>query len=156
MANIIKQCQRCGWSGPVRPRERRCKQRRFGQGSYACWGQLLTVRRPEPAKAASQNARPERQPKRPQEKSATKRDAARRRVSALEAQVETATATIANAYRSIKRWRQLITEWERRADYHGRRASMTDDELRTEFEDRKKRQADKSTTRAIVAGKTTI
>lgn len=45
MGNLRKRCGKCGWTGLVRPRERRCKRVRI-PGGYACWGRLERVARP--------------------------------------------------------------------------------------------------------------
>jgi hypothetical protein len=43
---IRKRCAKCGVISRVKARERRCKQAAFGQGSFACYGNLeLIIRR---------------------------------------------------------------------------------------------------------------
>lgn len=42
---VRKRCARCGAVERAKPRERRCKAKRFGKGSYCCWGDLVAVRR---------------------------------------------------------------------------------------------------------------
>jgi hypothetical protein len=40
---VRKRCAQCGWTGKVSERQLHCHARRFGKGSFACWGQLVTV-----------------------------------------------------------------------------------------------------------------
>jgi hypothetical protein len=40
-----RMCVKCGWKGSVAPRQKHCYQRRFGKGSYACWGTLVDLPR---------------------------------------------------------------------------------------------------------------
>ena len=40
---LRKRCEKCGWTGMVRPRERRCKQRSGMMGTYSCWGLLVAA-----------------------------------------------------------------------------------------------------------------
>ncbi len=46
MKVVLKRCAKCGGTSMVTARERRCKRRTFGVGSYCCWGQLAVVHRP--------------------------------------------------------------------------------------------------------------
>lgn len=46
MKFIKKRCNRCGRVADIKARQRRCYERRFGKGSYACWGNLEVVRKP--------------------------------------------------------------------------------------------------------------
>lgn len=40
---LRKRCERCGWTGLVRPRVRRCKQSAGMMGQFACWGLLVAA-----------------------------------------------------------------------------------------------------------------
>lgn len=40
---LRKRCEKCGWTGMVRPRERRCKQTGGGFGGFLCYGALVAA-----------------------------------------------------------------------------------------------------------------
>jgi hypothetical protein len=130
---VKKRCRKCGAVAVVPTGRRRCYQRKFGKGSYACWGELTRVTRPakplitvppgmglgwvlgeeaDRAMSAAYRAKAERQLK-----------LARQKVTEV-------TRKIARATTSLRMW-------ERRAAYYAQRASLTDAELAQEKADRK-------------------
>ena len=40
---VRKRCERCDWTGTVRPRVVRCRESRGGFGRVYCWGRLVAV-----------------------------------------------------------------------------------------------------------------
>lgn len=102
-AKIEKRCSKCGVKKMYRSRERRCKQRAFGVGSYCCWGDLVVVEKPpKPTK-------PPREKPRPQDV------AARKHLEAL-GRVDEAIAEIKSATSKLTRWQKLATKYGRRAE----------------------------------------
>lgn len=131
---LKKRCDRCGIVADVPSKRRRCHQRRFGQNSYSCWGNLRVVKEPtlvslpkQPAAAA---------PKlRPQDIAQKKLDQARKKVS----EKTSAMARLAKQLRA----------WERKATYYARRASLTDVELAADKLRRETARANRPKRRSI-------
>ena len=110
-------CEACGSVRRTNPRHKRCRLRRFGQGSYACWGRLVPATR----KAVTVVMM-----KRPQDVAQQKLDRARRMVT--------------EKTRAMKRLATSLRLWEGRARYYAQRASLTDAEIEAERARRKERQ----------------
>ena len=139
MKTILKRCTKCGHVAKVRPRVRRCYQRAFGKGSYACYGVLEPVVKPTPhalkpapglgvgsllgeegvAAAVAERGKTVRA------KAQAELDRTRKRIGD---HTRTLTATVAY----INKYAKLITKLEGRATRLARRASMTDGELEAE------------------------
>jgi hypothetical protein len=118
---------------------RHCRQRRFGRGSYACWGALERVvpaPRGVPVREALRQLAIEtiqeevRVKQRPQDVAAKKLAHAR--------------AKVAEATTKMRRLATSLHQWERRAQRYARAASMTDEEVARLRELRRARPAKKA------------
>jgi hypothetical protein len=115
---LRKRCERCGIEATVPARQRKCHERKFGRGSYCCWGRLTVVVAAKKEKRMKANATTENAKRRPQDVSQKKLEHARKMVS--------------EKTRAMARLAQQLRTWERKANYYAKRASMTDAELLAE------------------------
>ena len=132
---VVKTCGRCGRTAPVPAWARRCRERKFGRGSYCCWGRLARVVEAKPKKEVAMKA-----PKakaRPQDLAQKKLDHARRMVS--------------EKTKAINRLATALRAWERKATYYAKRASMTDAELAAETAARHAKAAARKPKRRAIA-----
>lgn len=113
---VKKRCERCGWTGAVPVRRRRCYERRFGRGSYACWGKL--ARPVVVKKQKEEKPMPSKVVVRPQDVAQKKLDRARK--------------MIAEKTRQMGRLATSLREWQSKAARYAKRASMTDVEVEAE------------------------
>lgn len=54
---VRKRCEKCAAVGYYKPGARRCRYRRFGVGSYCCWGTLSSVAKRGPSTEESAGER---------------------------------------------------------------------------------------------------
>ena len=106
MTRVTKICGRCGATAKVPQKQRKCYQRRFGKGSYACYGDLFLAERGRKERDVS---------KRPQE--------------IAEAKLAKARKMVAETTRRMTRLATSLRFWERKAQYYARQASLTDTEI---------------------------
>lgn len=110
---VRKRCLKCGHIASVKPRQRKCYQPRFGQGSYACWGELVPNVKFQSAVTVGEiatvaNVRPQ--------------DVAEKKLAAARKMVSEKTKAMARLATSLRMW-------EARASRFAKQASMTDDEI---------------------------
>lgn len=133
---VRKVCARCGEKGWYRERETKCKRRRFGRGSYCCWGELTRVRRRTPDADVLRDA------------NGTPRPLGYylNEEAQLELQVQRGGKVRADAERKLAHARRMVAEktkqmkrlvtslrmWERRATYYAKRATVSDAEVEAE------------------------
>ena len=139
---VRKRCRRCGWTGLARLRQRHCHQRRFGKGSWACWGELERAGVGRPA---------QQQPEVPlpagrgigwyltEEAMAASYEAKRQQATK---DLAHARRKMAEAATRIRRATTSLKMWERRAAHYARRASLTDAEIAAERETRKQKASE--------------
>lgn len=135
---VKKTCDKCGEAGYYRPRDRRCKRRAFGVGSYACWGNLTPVVRArkatEPASGDAIRAALDAARLVPEESAA----AAEKVRADARVKLEQAQAKVAALIAKVRRQTTLLTKYQARAGYYARRAAMTNEEV---HKDRQRREA---------------
>lgn len=124
---VRRRCPRCGWKGWQRAEMRRCRQPRFGRGSYACWAELEAVPRTArtrdlPAVPAGKGIGWVLGEEAQVQQHELKRTAARRKAAAARRKVDEKTRKIAQLTKSLR-------EWQRKAERLDRVATMTDAEL---------------------------
>jgi hypothetical protein len=131
MTQIWKQCLKCGTPAKVKPRERRCKRQPFGQGSYACWGQLIRMEQKKEQKPKLSTAEHDR----------TSPHAWRTRAAAKLAKAqlrqEKARARMKEHLAAAARAMQQEDQWRRRETFYFRMTQMTDEQI---AEDRARRK----------------
>jgi len=108
--DILKACQRCGWTGLAPASRRRCRFRLHGRNSDWCGGDLRKVKAERPVR--------ERVAVSPQELAAKK--AARARLM------------IVMKTRQLGRLATSLRQWERKAAHYTKRAEMTDEQVAQE------------------------
>jgi hypothetical protein len=151
---VKKRCDRCGHVSLVKVRDRRCRQRRFGRGSYACWGLLSLVKRKKKEAVVGSTSplvtdgsldfgqlAPAKRKLSSQEQAAKKLTHARK--------------MIGEKTKALRRLATSLRLWERRAAYYAKRASMTDAEVAAEKVKREQATAarrQKAQRRAIKVG----
>ncbi len=135
---LKKRCTRCSVVRDLPARQRNCHARRFGPGSYCCWGSLVTIREPKKEKRMRETQPTENARRRPQDVAAKKLEQARKKVS--------------EKTRAMARLATQLRTWERKANYYAKRASMTDVEVAAEQAIRVARANRKPKRRAIKLG----
>lgn len=140
MAKMLKKrCERCGNVKDVRARQRKCHERRFGPGSYCCWGRLVVVK--EPRKEARMRRR-----------SSTENAARRSPQAVAKKKQEHAEKMIDEKVLAMARIMKQIQAWRRKAIYYDKRARMTDAEIAAEAQKRHEAKARRPKRRAILRG----
>lgn len=129
---IRKRCATCGYIGMVKATQRHCYRRKFGKGSFSCWGDLSAV--------AAEVRTPKPKPS-PQEDAERKLAVARKNVSQRTA--------------ALKRLTTSLRFWQRKVTYYTMRASLTDAELeqmKVDREGRKRKRSEARIKRVIQLG----
>lgn len=107
---VRKRCAKCGSVGYYRKGTRRCRMRKFGAGSYRCWGNLVLLRQPR-KKAAVSPA-----------------DRFRKRAGR---QLTSARKTLRTWERRQRRAEKLVHKWTLRVAQWEKKAQFTDDQVET-------------------------
>lgn len=102
-----KRCEKCGRVAAAKPRERRCKHRRFGAGSYCCWGRLVPVAARRKAGPPAPTAGPDYE--------AVMAIRAAGRIATLTARLETAGREVVRVLESLDKWRKVQHRFARLA-----------------------------------------
>ena len=105
---VRKRCALCGQTGYYHQGTRQCRMRKFGAGSYCCWGDLTPVRKPRP-KAVPHAG-----------------DRFRQRAAK---QFTVAQKTLRRWQSRLKRDQKLVHKWELRLAQWERKASYTDEQV---------------------------
>lgn len=143
---VRKRCARCGLPSTVPVAVRKCRQPRFGRGSYACWGDLVTVRARR--EAAAEDAVPapgglglvfaedatRALNERARALARARLERARRRLAENRVAHERLSRAVAAASRRVR-------DWERRAARYEAAAAMTDAQLDAARASRQERSA---------------
>jgi hypothetical protein len=111
-----KTCEKCGKVGWYSQGMRNCRFRKFGQGSYCCWGTLLSVAPATPVTVLTD----------------ADRNAQYRSVVAKK--LAQARDTLAARQTRLKRIETAVAKWEKRVATLERRAARTDEELNAQRE----------------------
>ena len=132
---LKKQCSLCHVIADVPARQRKCHERRFGRGSYCCWGRLVKVITPKKEKKPMpENVNVENRA-RPQDIAQKKLEHARKMVTVK--------------MKTMTRLATQLRAWEKKASYYARRASLTDAEIAAEQVKRAERMTKRPKRRAI-------
>lgn len=133
--HVLKRCTKCGTERKYPSRVRRCREQKFGKGSYWCYGALEVVA-PTPKPEASTTTR------RPQEIAKRKLKQTERALTAVNEEVFTLAKRLGKL---SQRSRQLSLK----ASRYAAAASMTDEEVEEQRQRRleqiQKREASKRT-----------
>lgn len=103
-----KRCAKCGAVGYYRNGTRRCRMRKFGAGSYCCWGELTPLRKPKAPKVVHAG------------------DRFRERATR---QAKAARKSLAKWQRKARLAEKLVHKWELRVAAAERKAQLTDDQV---------------------------
>ena len=108
---VKKRCAKCGQVGYYTKGQRHCLRRKFGVGSYCCWGDLAPVRKPSPPAPTSESQRVE-------------------RFRAMTGkQLAKAQQTLKVKRRRLATAERLVAKWEARVNRLTREAALTDEEI---------------------------
>lgn len=121
---VQKRCAKCGWVGAARPNVRKCRQRRFGKGSWACWGDLALAVSYDQTRPAAEAPKLD------------ARGAARQRLQKTERALKQRRRLVDEAQAEVVRWAKLVGRRQRDvrklealAERQREVAGMTDEQL---------------------------
>ena len=130
---INKRCKKCGTVSLATARERKCKVRRFGAGSYCCWGALTPVVKPARPLLVPLDGRglgavltEEYQAQVVAERGRLFRETARKAAERATEKAETFVERARVAARTARRHEKTAAKWFKRASVAQRRMQASD------------------------------
>jgi len=108
--SVRKRCGKCGSVGYYRTGTRRCRMRKFGAGSYCCWGDLVPLRQPRKKATVSHGDR--------------FRKRAVRELTSARKTLRTWERRQRRAEKLVHKWTLRVAQWEKKAQF-------TDDQVET-------------------------
>ena len=129
-----RRCAKCGRVGYYEKGAKKCRLLAFGRGSYACWGNLKPISTRAPTGPRTTTAGDELREMIAQAATLDPRiaDAGERIRADARAKLAKAQARVTEIARDVKRLSQLLDKYVKAANYHARRASLTNEDVQAE------------------------